>query len=307
MINTPNHELEESLQAWTSSKHGADFLFANEHSPRSVRIATDQVGVRPGHILVVGGARSIADVTTISEQPVTGMVQIDRSPMVVLQVRFMVELAKRAPTRDAFAGVLADVMFGDNMLNPDHQRESLDKALAKHGVERIDPEIAHLFEEYLATSRDYRDIWNTRHTPLSSSYAGTAFRSDEAFAKVKELAQKDRLATIVVDLNDPESTKDLDARLKVFGEGVGPAVADVSNAHWERFTGQSSALCDLVRDMAKEDKSSVVVFTDNMGSYSKEIANSKKGGTGAWTYYASKPSFIVENEVFASCRTKTNK
>ena len=303
MINTPNDELERALQSW-DSHYGPEFLFVNERYPSSIRIATDQVGVRSGTILAVGGSRAIADVTTVGEQLVTGLIQVDRSPLVVLQVRFMAELARRAPTRDAFVGVLKDVMFGDPN-NSQHQRIDLVRSIQSHGVEGLDPGITDLFERYLSTNRSLLDSWGSQMSPLIDSFAGTAFQSDEAFAKVKLLAQYDRVATIVVDLNDPKSVADLDARLKIFGDNKAPAVTDVSNAHWLDFTGRSPALCDLIKNVAKEDESNMVVFTDNgMNQYSGHIANSANGGTGRWVYYAASAADIVEERVFPSCWAK---
>ncbi|MFT6387903.1 MAG: hypothetical protein ACJAUP_001275 [Cellvibrionaceae bacterium] len=76
MINTPNEELKRLLQDWEGRK-GLEFLFANEQDPNSVSIATKKVGVQPGNIAVMG------------DKPVTGLIQINRSPLVVLQARFM--------------------------------------------------------------------------------------------------------------------------------------------------------------------------------------------------------------------------
>lgn len=320
MINTPNKELENQLELTKGSDRG--FLNVNEDNPQPLRELSKMMNIKPGTVVVVGGARSLVDVSFVGMEGATGLIQFDKSPKVTLQVRFMIELIKHSPTHKAFIGVLNEVMFRDGDIK---LSKGLNDSLARHHVKNMDPEILHLFEIYLENDPTIKELVGTKDSfrnnakhpaPMNDGFDDTVFRSEDAFSKLKTLAQKDRLATVLADLNDPDSTSDLYERAKLMGDGNAPSAMDVSNAYWEGFTGESRSFCNFLKEVSADNDELVLIMTGN-DRYSnpreplfdnnevlKKAGSDEKGG---WAYFGAKVQDVVQQKMVPSCYLKNVK
>lgn len=316
MINTPNAELENQLELTKGADRG--FLNVNEGDPQPLRELSSMMNIKSGNVVAVGGARSLVDVSFVGKEGATGLIQFDRSPRVTLQVRFMIELIKNAPTHEAFKSVLKEVMFGGDDVKTS---KGLIDSLSRHKVENMDPEILHLFETYLENDPTIKKMvenldaskgWKPEN-PMGDGFEDTVFRSEDAFLKLKALAQKDRLATVLADLNDPDSATDLYERAKLMGDGQAPSAIDVSNAYWENYTGESRSFCNFLNYVSAGNDEVVLIMTGNdrfsdprapLFDNNEVLKQAGLEDHGEWAYFGANVRDVVEEKMVPSCYLK---
>lgn len=107
--------------------------------------------------------------------------------------------------------------------------------------------------------------------------------NDNAFSRIKKLADQNKITTIVLDFNDEKAVSSLVASLEK--RGVELSVLDLSNAWWKRYTNATKT-ASLLRQFQKIAKpnSLLAISTQGVNPILNLARIIRDGGAEAWIY-----------------------